>query len=271
MKLTNVVKYGKLPLKENKLIKPWELLSVDLCGPWRIKYKFEEPEVTKIAIIWALTMIDEGSGWPEIAPIQNKYAEEIAKLVDDHWFNRYPIPLYYLHDNGGEFIGEGFEDIFQSYGFQSQPTTVTNPQSNGAHERMNLVFCEMLRSRKLFVPKHSTAMREINRMLQSAAWAIRTSAHMITKYYPGQLVFQKDMIIHKKVIADWDLVHARRRDQKIKDNDRENKSRTDYIFKAGDRVRVITTVRERKGKLQGFKHPGTYEITHAHNNGTVII
>ena len=80
-------------------------------------------------------------------------------------------------------------------------------------------------------------------MLQSAAWEIRTSVHMITKYSPGKLVFQRDIIIHKKVIADWDLVHARRRVQQIKDNDRKNKSRTDYGFKAGDRVRVITTTR----------------------------
>ena len=64
-------------------------------------------------------MIDEGSGWPEIALIQNKYAEEIAKLVDDNWFNRYPRPLYCLHDNGGEFIGEGFVERLKSYGVQS--------------------------------------------------------------------------------------------------------------------------------------------------------
>ena len=47
------------------------------------------------------------------------------------------------------------------------------------------------------------------------------------------------MIIHKKVIANWDLVHARRRAQQIRDNDRENKSRTNYKFKDGDMVRII--------------------------------
>ena len=66
MKLTNVVKDGKIPSKENKLVKPWEVLSVDLCGPWKIKCIFEEAEKdakkqTRAAIIWALTMIDEGS------------------------------------------------------------------------------------------------------------------------------------------------------------------------------------------------------------------
>ena len=30
-------------------------------------------------------------------------------------------------------------------------------------------------------------------------------------------------------------------------------------------------VRERKGKLIGFEHPGPYEVTSAHSNGTVTI
>ena len=75
-KLTNVVKDGKLPLKEDKLIKLWDLLSVDLCGPWIVKYKFEEPQQLQEVKIWTLTMIDERSSWSEIAPIENKYAEE---------------------------------------------------------------------------------------------------------------------------------------------------------------------------------------------------
>ena len=56
-------------------------------------------------------MIDEGSCWPEIAHIQNKYVEERATIVDDIWFARYPRHLYYIHDNGGEFIGSGFTEL----------------------------------------------------------------------------------------------------------------------------------------------------------------
>ena len=201
MKLTNVVKDGKIPPKENKLVKPWEVLSVDLCGPWKIKCIFEEAEKdakkqTRAAIIWALTMIDEGSGWLEITSIQNKQSEEIARLVDDVWFSRYPRPLCCIHDNGGEFIGEGFVEMLESYGVDSNPTTIKNPQSNGIHERMHLVLCEMLRTQQLIVPKGSTAAREINSILQSTAWAMRTSTNLITKYSPVQLVFERDMFIH---------------------------------------------------------------------------
>ena len=236
MKLTNVVKDGKIPPKENKLVKPWEVLSVDLCGPWKIKCIFEEAEKdakqqTRAAIIWVLTMIDEGSGWPEITSIQNKQSEEIARLVDNVWFSRYPRPLCCIHDNGRGFIGEGFVEMLESYGVDSNPTTIKNSQSNGIQERMHLVLCEMLRTQHLIVPKGSTAAREINSILQSTAWAMRTSTNLITKYSPAQLVFERDMIFHKKTLTDWDQVHARRRAQQMRDNARENKSRTDYKYK----------------------------------------
>ena len=151
-------------------------------------------------------MIDEGSSWPEIAAINNKYAEEIAILVDDTWFARYSRPLYCIHDNGGEFIGSGFQELLDSYGVKAKPTTVKNPHSNGLHERMHLVLCEMPRVQTLYVPKESTAEMEIYRILQCTAWAMRTTPNMITKYSPGNIVFDRDMIFHKTVVANWELI-----------------------------------------------------------------
>ena len=117
-------------------------------------------------------MIDEGSSWPVIAPIQNEYGVDTADLVDDCWFSKYPRPLYCIHDNGREFIEQGFVEILQSYGVDPKTITVKIHQNNGLHERMHLVLCKMLRSQKLVVPKESTAKREIKRVLQSAAWAM---------------------------------------------------------------------------------------------------
>ena len=252
------------------------LLLVDLCGPWKVKCDFEDAEEglavqTKTARILALTMIDEGSSWLEIAAITNKNAEEIATLVDDVWFARYPRPLYCIHDNVGEFIGSGFQELLDSYGVNPKPTTVKNPQSNGLHERTHLVICEMLRIQSLYVPKQSTAEKEINRILQCTAWAMRTTPNMVTKYSPGNIVFNRDMIFHKTVVANWELIQSRRRAQQTKDKIRENRSRTNYQYKVGDSVRIVTTVRERRGKLFGHEHKGPYDIVAVHNYGTVDI
>lgn len=79
------------------------------------------------------------------------------------------------------------------------------------------------------------------------------------------------MIIHKKLIADWKLIYTRRRAQQIRDNERENRSRTNYECTYGDTIRIITMARERKEILFGFEHSSPYDITSDHANGTVII
>ena len=79
------------------------------------------------------------------------------------------------------------------------------------------------------------------------------------------------MTFNKNVISDWELIRSRRREHQIRDNTRENRLHTNYKYVIGDKVRIITKTRERKGKLFGFEHKGPYNITVAHNNGTVTI
>lgn len=87
--------------------------------------------------------------------------------------------------------------MLESYGVQQKPTTANDSQSNELNERMHLDLYKKLQSQQLYVPKESKAYREINRLLQAAAWAIQTSIHMTITYSLGQLVFQRDVIIHK--------------------------------------------------------------------------
>ena len=36
-------------------------------------------------------------------------------------------------------------------------------------------------------------------------------------------------------------------------------------------IRIVTTAKDRRGKLIGIENPGPYEITEDHNNGTITI
>ena len=151
------------------------------------------------------------------------------------------------HDHSTAFMttvenSSGRVLLLDSYGVKTKPTTVKNPQNNGLHERMHLVLCKMLRVQTIYVPKESTAEKEINRILQCTAWVMRTTPNMITKYSPGNIVFDRDMIFHKTVVADWELIKSRHRAHQGRDNDRENKSRTNYEYKVGDKVRIVTIV-----------------------------
>ena len=212
-KTTNNPRAGKLPLKDPQSCDPFQILTVDLCGPWNMRAnvstikKMKDRDIVERKImvvkIFCLTMIDEASGWPEIMPIKNKESKNIAELTDSEWFCRYPRPQYCLHDNGKEFIGVEFEVLLESYGVRSQATTIKNLRSNAVHERAHLLMAELIRKEgELNVPAGSTIGREIRKLTQRVAFALRSTISSLTTYAPRHLVFVRDMIIHQKELID---------------------------------------------------------------------
>ena len=57
----------------------------------------------------------------------------------------------------------------------------------------------------------------------------------------------------------------------IKNNERENKSRSNHVWKAGQKCLVITRTDERGGKLRKYKHQGPYKILRVYDNGIVKV
>ena len=251
-------------------MEPWEILTVDLCGPWKAMVEFWNQKKKEYRI-WVLTLMDEATGWVEIYPIADKELQAIALATDTEWFCRYPRPKKCIHDNGMEFIGEEFQEMLESYGITSKPTTIKNPQANAMHERAHLLIAEMLRTQRIKVRKRESARIAIRRVLQAVAFALRTAINTITKYSPGQLIFGRDMIIHMKEVANWSLLRERKAIQQTKDNERENKSRSEYKYEVGEKVLIITKRIEREGKVMGFKHKGPYKVLKVYSNGTVKI
>ena len=94
---------------------------------------------------------------------------------------------------------------------------------------------------------------------------------MTTKYSPSHLIFNRDMIIHQKEIADWEILRERKVIQQTKDNERENKGRSNYQYQIGEKVLVLTRANERGGKLIDYQHKGPYKIIKVYGNGTVKI
>jgi hypothetical protein len=90
----------------------------------------------------------------------------------------------------------------------------------------------------------------------------------VTQYTPGQLVFNKDMILRTHMEADMDMVRLRRQKAAIVNNERENKRRYKHKYKPGDKVLIMTQRLDPKLKL----NDGPYTIE-AYNqvNGTLQI
>ena len=177
-----------------------------------------------------------------------------------------------IHDNGNEFTGIEFQELLQSYGINSKPTTVKNPQANSIVERSHLVISNQLRTFKLDneQPTSSNFKQIANDLLQATAWALRSTIHSTLQRTPGQLIFQRDMILQIATTTDWDLLRRRKRHLTQKANNRENNSRVDHEYKVYDQVLIRLSKSETGSKLNQPTE-GPYRILLVHPNGNLTI
>ena len=238
-KITGVKQYGKIPLpqKSEAEVAPWHTVHVDLIGPWAVRFNMMGKIITKD--IEALTMVDKATTWPEIIMIKNKTSKHVSELFDNEWLCRYPRPARVIHDNGNEFIGNEFKEMLSSYGVKSCDTSVKNPRGNAIVERMHLTMGDMLRGMEF---DGSDWKVELNRSLQSVAWAIRSTVSTALNHTPGQLVFGRDMIMQTRVVADWERIKQKKRMSTIRSNQRENRNRVHHNYKVGDKILIVLKV-----------------------------
>ena len=252
-------KYGKLPEKDIES-NPWEILCVDLIGPYIIKRKAK-----KNLKLWCVTMIDPATSWFEIKEIQNKEPITIANKVEQTWLTRYPWPVKIIYDRGGEFLREFANMIEKDYGIQKVPTTRKNPQANGILERIHQTLGNIIRTFEV-QEMELDENDPWNGILSATMFAIRATVHKTLQATPTQLVFGRDAILNIKFEANWNAIRQRKQQQIKKNNEKENKNRIPYQYSVGQKVWYQTKTASKYGE-NPWKGP--YKILEVHNNGTV--
>ena len=201
-KITGQHNYTHLPFTTNRRDNPWYDIHVDMVGPWTITVTNEETGKRIEEKIQALTCSYASLGWLEIIQCDSKTSFHVSKKFDSHWLCRYPRPNRVIYDKGWEFTGCEFQELLNSYGITGIPTTVKNPQANAFVERVHLTMGDMLRNEEFVMDPRLTWRDEVNNILQSVAWTIRTTANTSTKHSPGQLAFGRGMILPLKIYCD---------------------------------------------------------------------
>ena len=274
-------KFGKMPTKLVVNI-PWEYLCVDLIGPYTIKGK-DKSELD----FMCLTMIDPATSWFEMVelPVEDivpttektKKAKEayfdksslmVSNLVNKCWFCRYPRCRNIIFDNGSEFKLH-FKRLCKEFGVKPKPTTIKNPQANAILERIHLVVMTMICTAEIDMAD-SVATSDIDTLLTNVSWAIRSTYHTVLKASPGAAIFGRDMLFDIPFIADWKKIGDFRQRQTDLNTMRENKKRTDFDYKVGDKILIV----KEKGKLRKAESPKQKEpwtIKQVHTNGTIRV
>ena len=117
-------------------------------------------------------MVDACTGWSEFARIDTAASLVVSKIFDREWLCRYARPRKVVHDNGNAFMGCEFQELLESYGIESKPTTVKNPTANGIVERIHGTLEEQLRA-TVFSDDWSD---DINTLIQACAFALRAAS-----------------------------------------------------------------------------------------------
>ena len=252
-------KYGLLPPKEAEA-SPWDTLCIDLIGPYTVK------EIGKKKwTLHCLTMIDPATGWFEIAEIPNKRADEVANILEQQWFSRYPWPQHVIHDRGTEFMAEVHEMLTNDYGCDVNRTTTRNPQANAIVERVHQTIGNMIRT--WFVDDPDLDEKDPYKgLLTAVAFATRATIHTTLNATPSQLVFGRDAMLNLDFHADWATIRARKQERINKNNVAENAKRIPHQYQIGDKILIKN---DPSRKFGSNAYSGPYRVTSVRNNGTL--
>eukprot|EP00834_Sanchytrium_tribonematis_P005485 NODE_335_length_9311_cov_0.760313.p1 type:complete len:485 gc:universal NODE_335_length_9311_cov_0.760313:7947-6493(-) len=213
----NKKNYGKLHKTTIDMdINPFQVVAIDVVGPLS-----SVSEDDGIVFTHILTIIDIKTRFIELVALTNTSGLNIANTVDNVWLNRYPRPECILTDQGKNLIGTEMEELFQSYGIKHLYTTVYNPQCNSIIERAHSTLKEHLRT-------SGGVENNWHTKLSAIAWFMRVNYHSSLGTSPGNLVFQRDMII-PSIPSNIDNVNLNTR--RFKELDRENRKRIDFKYK----------------------------------------
>jgi hypothetical protein len=254
--------FGELPPRIAPLL-PWNEVAIDLIGPWRMNVQGVEVEFN------ALTCIDPVTNLVELIVIHNKTAKHVAQQFENCWLSRYPRPNRCIHDNGGEFIGQEFQNLLQQAGIQDAPTTSRNPQANSICERLHQIVANVLRTLTNLQPpaNEQEAQQLVENALATAMHATRCAVHRTLGISPGALVYQRDMFLDLPIIADLVLLQEKRQVMIDENLRRQNLKRREFIYEVGQPV-LVKEVDPRK--MDPRAH-GPYPIVQVFTNGTVSI
>ena len=157
------------------ITEPFDEIALDLIGPL--------PR-SKHGKRFALTAICMASRWPEVYPLNDTKAENIAEGLIE-FITRNGIPSKVLTDNGSQFTSEVMALTCQRLGITHIITVPYRPQGNGILERFHGTL-------KPLLAKAKSARIDWVQFLPLALSAIRAVPCRSTGFSPSELVFGRN-------------------------------------------------------------------------------
>ena len=142
-------------------------------------------DLKKIKGEWVLHCIDYLTRFSAAHAVKGHDPDEVMEKFFTIWISMFGPPQRILSDNGGEFQGEKWESLCETFNISHKTTAAESPFSNGICERHNLLIAEMTEK----------IMEDVGCTLNVALmWAIHAKNSLINihGFSPYQLVFGRN-------------------------------------------------------------------------------
>ena len=176
----------------------------------------------------------------ELQEVTTFSGKTTAEAFDQVWLCRYPRPHVVIFDQGTEFKKEFIEQL-QDYGMEGKQIMVRNPQGNGKHERLHAIVHSIVRNFDFpaTIERGRPYVELMQRLIADVTYAMRARWLHVAQYTPGQLAFNRDMVLNTPINVDWTIVRERMIAANRKATAKENKKRFNHVYRIGDIVWLI--------------------------------
>jgi transposase InsO family protein len=162
------------PLPTVGLFKRW---GIDVMGPFR------ETVSRKQYVILA---IDHFSRWVVAKAVPSPTAEETVRFIQEEIVYHYGVPEELVSDQGTNFTSQYMQQFASRLGIFLKRTTPYHPQTNGATERANQLFKQILS--KLV---HNHGVRFWDELVARTVWNMRARTHSTTGFSPFEILYSQ--------------------------------------------------------------------------------
>jgi len=160
--------------------RPWELLAMDICGPFPITANKNR---------CLLTFIDHLTKYMEAVPLMKMTAEECARASVTNVIARHGASARFLSDKGRNFTSTFFREVCKILGFKQLFMTAWHPASNGQCERWHRSLREGLSH---YV---NTCGNNWDTLVPLYLMAYSNTPHGTTKHTPYYMLHGREMIL----------------------------------------------------------------------------
>ena len=116
---------------------PWDVLSIDVMGPFVAGRKGEQ---------CILSVIDCFSRYLMLVPLRDHTATTVSRALFERVIGYFGCPQRILSDRGTEFTGQAWTELMELLGILQMLTSPYYPQGNGIIERSHRTVSNMIHS-----------------------------------------------------------------------------------------------------------------------------